>query len=289
MKSDSARRYRLVESKFGATKEEAFAAVKSALLDLVAAGRSLKFEEIDENPLSQMFKAKILSLYFQDKFLNICSKDHIADLASELGIEETWISEQQHLLLQAKLDNPITRGWSNPKFMTFLYNTYIRSRSKRMHLKRVISRKPPTIDIDEMLEHRKRIGKMSEEYALKWEKERLNGLGFRTLIRDIKDRRAAPGYGYDFLSHTQPNDERYIEVKTAGRNLAGNGFRFFLSETERAISKKPECADRYYFYLVYYKDGEPSYLEEWKAAEMYENSELGPNGYVVKFDRGEVE
>jgi hypothetical protein len=83
-KSDALRRYRFVESKFGHSKEEAFAAVKEALLKLVKDGSALRFEEIDRNPLSQMFKAKILSLYFPDKYLNVCSSEHITDLASEL-------------------------------------------------------------------------------------------------------------------------------------------------------------------------------------------------------------
>ncbi|MGB6657947.1 MAG: hypothetical protein WBE90_02330, partial [Xanthobacteraceae bacterium] len=83
-KSDATMRYRFV--KRFKTKEQAFATVKTNLLELIDAGRSLRFSDVDENPLSQMFKAKILSLYFPDKYLNVCSKDHIRDLASEFGI-----------------------------------------------------------------------------------------------------------------------------------------------------------------------------------------------------------
>src|ERR1035441_8907414 len=64
-KSDPTRKYRFTE-KFGTNEKEAFTAVKTALLDLVALGAAPNpdFAEIDANPLSQMFKAKILSLYY---------------------------------------------------------------------------------------------------------------------------------------------------------------------------------------------------------------------------------
>ena len=64
-KRDPSLRYRFVQ-KFGDSPKEAFEGVKRALLDLVKLGAvdELDFAAIDANPLSQMFKAKILSLYF---------------------------------------------------------------------------------------------------------------------------------------------------------------------------------------------------------------------------------
>ena len=279
-KSDPSRRYRFVESKFGQTKEEAFLTVMAALLRLVKDGPALKFEEIDRNPLSPMFKAKILSLYFPDLYLNVCSKEHITELADQLDLAEGWISERQHLLLQAKLQNSKTKNWSNPKFMTFLYNTFLRS-SNPTHLKGDRKRPPPKVNIDEILERRKKIGKISEQYALKWEKERLRGLGYHALVKQIADHRDRPGYGYDFSSHTAPGIKRYIEVKTAGRNWDGDGVRFFLSVNEHRTSNKPDTHDHYYFYLVFYQDKEPVKVEEWPAAELYDACDLGPDGFVV--------
>lgn len=286
-KSDPTHRYRFVERKFGSSKSAAFAAVKDALLRLIKDGRALHFEAIDKNPLSQMFKAKILSLYFPDRYLNICSREHISDLSSEVGRKDGWVSEQQHYLLEAKLANPLSRHWSNPKYMTFLYNTYIRPADKKMHLKVIRKRRPPKIDVEEMLEHRKRIGKMSEDYALAWERERLRGLDYGELAKQIEDRRDHLSYGYDFLSYSEPHIERFIEVKTAGRNWAKSGYRFFLSEHERKVSLKPENRNRYYFYLVFHEDGKPTALEEWPADDLYEICDIGTNGYVVTFERDE--
>lgn len=126
-KTDPNKIYRFTR-KYGETKDEAFRAVKAALLELVRLGgeENINFPAIDANPLSQMFKAKILSLYYPEHFLNVCSAEHLAMLGNELGFSEDLpASEYQHLLLQAKLSHPTTRNWRNPKFMAFLYDTYI--------------------------------------------------------------------------------------------------------------------------------------------------------------------
>ena len=87
-KSDPTRKYRFTE-KFGTNEKEAFVAVKAALLDLVALGaaHSPNFAEIDANPLSQMFKAKILSLYYSDRFLAVCSSEHLDMLGDIMGFD----------------------------------------------------------------------------------------------------------------------------------------------------------------------------------------------------------
>jgi hypothetical protein len=86
-KADPNRKYRFT-AKFGTNERDAFANVKAALLDLVALGASPSpdFVAIDANPLSQMFKAKILSLYYSDRFLAVCSSEHLDMLGSILGI-----------------------------------------------------------------------------------------------------------------------------------------------------------------------------------------------------------
>jgi Domain of unknown function (DUF3883) len=286
-KTDPSMRYRFTR-KFGDDADTAFISVKKCLIELVADGAARHFAEVDANKLSQMFKAKILSLYFPELYLNICSGEDIEHLASELGLpEDIPRSEQQHLLLEAKFANGATRDWSNPKFMTFLYNTYLEPEKKR-HLKPFRGRRPPKIDIDEMLENRRLIGEVSEKFALEWEKKRLLGSGFEELINAIEDRRNTPGCGYDFRSHSRPNEERYIEVKSVGRNFGINGYRFFLSSREHAISLSDGHKDKYYFYLVFYNEKSPVLVEAWKATDLYAISELGPDGYVVAFDREDL-
>jgi hypothetical protein len=128
IKSNPKQKYQFTQ-KFGTNAEEAFAAVKAALLELVREGAQSKpdFAAIDGNPLSQMFKAKILSLYFPERFLAVCSAEHLDTLGGEVGLpDKLYRSEIQNRLMDVKVDNPITSSWSNPKFMRFLYDTYIR-------------------------------------------------------------------------------------------------------------------------------------------------------------------
>jgi hypothetical protein len=283
-KTDPRDRYRFAH-KYGNSAEEAFSTVKTALLELVDAGKSLRFDDIDESPLSPLFRAKILSLYFPDKYLNVCSPDHIEELSKKLGLTSgAFVSEQQHQLRQAAQNNPITRNWSNPKVMTFLYNTFIRP-DEPMHLMKTQNRRHARIDIDDLLEKRKHIGEMSEKAALDWERERLIGLGHAK--PRVKDCRNTPSCGYDFFSDTTAAERRFIEVKTAGRNHVDKGFRFFLSETEHKTSKQADHGDRYFFYLVFYKDKVPDHVEPWKAADLYKIAKFDFNGYVVSFNREE--
>lgn len=289
--SDSTMKYRFTK-KFGANQKEAFGNVKEALLNLVKDGELLNFERIDNNPLSQMFKAKILSLYFPNEYINICSADHIKSIAlKQTGKENLYISEYQNFLINEKLNNGITKDWSNPKFMSFLYSKYIHKNlnpANKIIFKKTRAEVKHRVNFKDITESQHVIGEKSELFALEWEKNRLKGIGYDDLIDEIEDRRNIPSYGYDYLSHSQPGHERYIEVKSIGKDKKENYFRFFLSENEHTVSVSDEHRDDYYFYLVRYnKHGNPCNVSVKKAAEFYTNSEMIPCAYKVKFDINE--
>lgn len=287
-KSDSTMQYRFTQ-KFGKTKKEALDGVKEALLNLVKAGKAKRFSEIDENPLSQMFKAKILSLYFPELYLNVCSSEHLEQIALEMGIpEQEFVSEYQHLLVEKKLANKITKDWSNPKFMSFLYAKFIHgdmNTPPSATIKKPRKKARRKVNFEDIAANRDAIGKASEEFALEWEKNRLIGLGYQELVAKIEDRRDIPSYGYDFLSFSEPEHERYIEVKSIGRDRKEDCFRFYISENELSVSNSDECSRDYYFYLVLYgKDGKPCDLQARHAKELYLSSDICPCAYVVRFD-----
>jgi Domain of unknown function (DUF3883) len=286
IKSDPNKRYRS-NVKFGRKKEEAFENVKAALLELLLAGEKLDFQAITENPLSQMLKAKVLSLYFPMKYLNVCSADHLAQIASELGLEESRSSsEYQHLLLQEKNKSAETKSWSNPKFMSFLYQKYIYENLEFVHpstLHKPRKVRHKKVNFEDLLNNRDEIGRKSEEYAIAWEKKRLIGLGHDILADRIEDRREYPSYGYDFRSFTGPLCERYVEVKSLGYDRKEKCYRFFLSENEFSVSNSALAKGEYYFYLVKYgNDGEPQELFAEKAEKVYAESELLPCAYIVR-------
>jgi hypothetical protein len=273
-------------NKFGADQISAFRAVKAALLTLVgaAAHETPDFAAIDANPLSQMFKAKILSLYFPERFLNVCSGEHLEMLGQELGMEDgLLLSEYQHGLLRAKLTYARTTAWSNPKFMAFLYRTFINTETPPSNpiekLKTKIHRK---VNFEDIHDQRNIIGKRAEHFALNWEKTRLRGAGLKHLIHLIDDRTDRPGFGYDILSYTADNQPRYIEVKSVGK--IDQGYRFFLSDNEHEISLSSEHSDSYYFYLVIF-DGKrnPVDLIPVLANTLYPEAEMQPSSYTVRF------
>lgn len=286
-KSDATKEYRFA-SKFGNDTTSAFRGVRSALVDLVNLGRDegLDFSAIDANPLSQMFKAKILSLYFPERFINACSADHLKMIGQTLGFEPNLpVSQYQHLIVQAKHGNGVTQGWSNPKFTAFLYRTIVRADAvaettmhqpaKKAHRK---------VNFEDIQDQRDRIGKAAEEFAVRWEKQRLDGADLSDLIGAIEDRREQPGYGYDFMSHSGHGRPRYIEVKSVGK-IRGEGYRFFLSENERSVSEATEYADDYFFYLVFFDGhGKPEHLTSVLAKKMYEHAEMLPASYTVRFN-----
>ncbi len=285
-KSDPKQKYRYTK-KFGTTKMKAFNAVKKSLDALLVAGKSKKFQEIDKNPLSQMFKAKILSLYYPETYLNVCSSEHLEYISTELGLpEDLPSSEYQNLLVGIKHKNAVTRVWSNPKFMLFLYAKFIREDLKptvKTKLRKPTKGRKKKVDFHELQATRDAIGRASEDFALAWEKDRLIGLGLDTLVGKIRDRRDIPSYGYDFLSHSTPKQERFIEVKSLGFDRKEKCFRFFLSENEQIVSKSDEHMQEYYFYLVRYgKDGNPQDVIVKRAAELYSNSEVVPCAYIVR-------
>ena len=286
VKGDEKHIYRPTK-KFGSTPEEAFKNVKMAILDLVDCGghKYPDFEKIDENPLSQMFKAKILSLYYPDKFMSVCSEEHLEELAVKFGCKDgLFKSEYQSLLVDVKNSNPATSGWSNKKFVSFLYATYIKKRDDVVASSpQKSSKRHTSVNMDDVAAARREIGERAEAFAKQWEENRLAGAG---IDAQIIDRRDKPSYGFDFESYTTKNFKRYIEVKSVGKTGHGGAYRFFLSENEHCASISREHMDQYYFYLVFF-DGasEPYDLYPVLAKEMYNIGSMRPAAYVVTFDK----
>ena len=126
--SDSKMKYRHA-AKYGNTYHSAFEKVKAEILALIEDGNKNKIAEISKNILSPMFKGKILSTYFPDKFLNIFSEEHVNHYLMVLNLDykgvlrEDVINKRQ-LLLQYKNDDEIMKSWSNDVYCDFLYSEF---------------------------------------------------------------------------------------------------------------------------------------------------------------------
>lgn len=269
-------------------QSKVYRAVRAELVKLVVSAQALDFEAIDRNSLSQMFKAKVVSLYFDDLYLPICSDRILLDIGVELEIDSKSPSEVQHAALDLRTFVPVTAGWSNLKLSDFLLRLVSDgSKSLAPVQPKAPPPKPkvPNLDwepnFEALAKAAREKGEKSEAFALEREKARLLSRGMKGLIKKIQDRTKKPRYGYDFQSFSDDGEARYIEVKTF------TGGRFFLSANELRIAQDEKEGKRYFFYLVTYdRDGEPEDCLIYRAEDIQAWCDLLPQTFMVKAPRG---
>ena len=106
---------------FGKDVKDAYKNVLKSINELL--DNKDNIEVLKKNPISSMFKGKILSLYFPDEFLNIFSLQYLKYFLHKLGLNYGSNSELelQKILLDYKNNNEIMKGWNVYKFSKFLY------------------------------------------------------------------------------------------------------------------------------------------------------------------------
>lgn len=262
--------------------------VHAHLLNLLESGIKLDFKAIDKNPLSPMFKAKLLSLYFKDLYLPICSGDILRDVAQDINFNCSSPSNIQYQALQLRTMFPVFRDWHNLKLTEFLLRRFAGEIKNIGTDKPKSSRKrPPTLNLDvepdfeKQAKNAREKGERSERFAREWEERRLVSRGLGALVEQILDRTKRPRYGFDFESFTSAEVKRYIEVKTFSNS------RFFLSSNELRVAQDDKTGPNYYFYLVTYdKNGEPEDCHSFRAADVLEQSQLKSHNFMVVTPKG---
>ncbi len=273
-KKDPTRKYRFV-NRFGTTKENAFIAVKTALLNLVAQGAKdpPDYKAIDANRLSQMFKAKILSLYYPNRFLAVCCSEHLEILGTALGFKDGLPSSQyQNLLLRAKWNNLTTRKWSAPKFMAYLYKVYMPMDLTSETNREISETISTTIEKSAGYQSNPRIRRAIEDYAMHWAYERLKEKG----LAPVDKHKTKP---YDFLC-TAANADLYVEVK----GTQGDGRCISLTPNEVKHAKEHKNSALFIVYGVDVKGekmpkvsgGKELFLQQWDI----NSGELEPIGFT---------
>lgn len=76
-----------------------------------------------------MFKGKILSLYYPDKYLNIFSKEHLIHYLKVFNLDTEQLIKKdpvylREALLHFKNEDKDMRSWSNDIFSNFLYTYF---------------------------------------------------------------------------------------------------------------------------------------------------------------------
>lgn len=115
--------------KFGTTPINAFTNIKLAIVGLINAGKKGDLEAIANNPLSSMFKGKILSIYYPEKYLNIFSDSHLDFFLTKLNLDSDKLLQMKPVykrdaLVEFKNSDPDMKSWTMDKFADFLYTTY---------------------------------------------------------------------------------------------------------------------------------------------------------------------
>jgi hypothetical protein len=111
------------------SEDEAFRAVRSGLLKLFDLAEHDQFAGVDSVAPFQnqnLTRGKWLYLYFPDKFLPIFSTDNLSDFCQMFGITvaDPAPTLLNRALLEYKTSTSLFTGWSNLRFMRFLYTKF---------------------------------------------------------------------------------------------------------------------------------------------------------------------
>ena len=268
---------------WGTNYKDAFKNIRSAIIDLIIAGKNEDINAIIENKLSPMFKGKLLSIYYPNRFLNIFSDEHLNHYLSFFGLDFSTLLDpvyKRDALITFKNQDPIMRKWDNDIFARFLYEVYPGAPKKDKDRPPELSDYEPIVfpfspTVEEInltiypiekeetysekfkkgklnyeRENRKskQLGDRGEEIVKAFEIERLIKAGKTKLANKVvRVSEKSDSYGYDILSFNEDGTERHIEVK-ATQSKAGIA-NFFLTINELKTAK--EEGKTYFIYIVY--------------------------------------
>jgi hypothetical protein len=123
---DKMPKYRIGKSCWGNNVNEAFDNIKRAIVHLIEYGEKPEYISIQFSKLSPMFKGKILTLYYPEKFLSTYSANYLNYFINHLGLNNSSKSEidKQRLLVDFKNSDLVMKHWSLPEFNSFLYDSF---------------------------------------------------------------------------------------------------------------------------------------------------------------------
>ena len=299
--NDKERKYRIGKRRFGTDYNHALQEILNSIKELIENKDNTKL--IKRNPISPMFKGKILSVYYPNDFLNIFAASHLNYFVNNLALDNNSKSEidKQALLLSYKNNDSIMKNWSIYEFSNFLYFSFgnpkdeMKEKDLPKQLRRFKLKDFPPIEMlkfdfvnlktEEIVEPKKlsknttknkkpdylsrskkfkRIGDRGEQIVLRAEKQFLEKNGKHNLAKKI-DYIAEKDdtVGFDILSFDKNGNERQIELK-ATLSKIGNS-HIFLSENELKVAQEN---DKYFFYIVYEAGSKKPKIWRIKAAEL---------------------
>lgn len=272
--------------KYGNTYHDAFKNIKQSIYKLIDDGKHNRTKQLVENPLSTMFKGKILAVYYPDKYLNIFSDNHLEYFLTQLDLdsEELLCSDaiyKREALLKFKNDDPIMKKWRIDIFARFLYNAYpghpdanknkstdlledyrtdnfppvsnieaieleIAEQNKQGSSTSITSSSSKT-DYEKEARKLKQYGDRGEKIVEEFEKDRLKKAKRSDLAKRVnRVSLKSDSYGYDILSFETDGTPRHIEVKATSSKVGNTNFFISANEMETASTD-----ENYRIYMVY--------------------------------------
>ena len=130
-------------------------------------------------------------------------------------------------------------------------------------------------------EANRKLGRAGEQWVIGYEQRRLAEAGHAELFQQLDwvSERLGDGIGYDILSHEQPGQHRFIEVKTTN---GGHASSFIISRNE--LDFAAEAEDAFHLYRVFQFRVQPRlYILTGKLEDQLR---LEPIDYRASFRRG---
>lgn len=114
---------------WGETPQIAYRNIAPAIIKLINDGKNEDIDAIIKSRISPMFKGKILSTYFPDRYLNVFSDEHLKyylksfDLDTKTSLKADPVIKRE-ILLEFKNKDVVMKNWSVDIFSYFLYMVY---------------------------------------------------------------------------------------------------------------------------------------------------------------------
>lgn len=312
---NSKSKYRIGRKEYGTDENVALKKILSAIIELIENKDDLAI--LKKNPISPMFKGKILSVYYPNKFLNIFSAKHLNYFINNLGLDNDSKSEldKQALLLDFKNTDKVMKEWSIYEFSKFLYSSFgrpndeIKEENISKELKKFNLKDFPPIEslkfdyvelqTDELPEPTekkknketkvdysnrsrkfKRIGDRGEQIVLRAERQFLKKNGRKDLAKlvdQISER--DDSVGYDIKSYELDGTEKLIEVKSTLRKIGNSNI--FLSANELQVAENKE---NYYFYIIYEVGSKRPKIWKVKSSDFLNDSNIVKEPILYKLN-----
>lgn len=267
--SSKTRQYKVSKIWTDKNVQESFLALKKDLVQLIEAGQREDFDIIRATRISPMFKGKILSTYFPQKYLGVFSEAHLDYFIHFLELDHMVegcgdIFDKRNALLNFKNNNSTMVTWSLHAFVDFLYEEYPRApkkgerigdyyRSAEMIRGDFISfddektRKSTKGRFDYEVQNRnkKRLGERGEYVVMQHELEEVKKMGIGKQPQQVST--DDDSLGYDIVSYDETGTEIQIEVKAT--NLPPKDFHFYFTRNELDAAKFYKSS--YHVYIVF--------------------------------------